>query len=40
MGFKYFTVEELIQKLSKLDKRKYAHTPYISDIEYNSPFRV
>lgn len=35
MGYKYLTVEELIGQLSKLDKRKYKHNPYISKIEYN-----
>lgn len=35
MGFSYLTVEDMIEQLSKLDKRKYRHNPYISKIEYN-----
>ena len=30
----YFTVQELVEVLSKLDRRRLVKTPYVSGIEY------
>jgi len=29
---RYLTVGELIERLQKIDKRKYIHTPYVSSL--------
>ena len=35
MGINYCSVDELIDVLKGIDKRKTRHSPYISDIGYN-----